>query len=139
MKNVSVGQAPNGLDGGLTRRSAHPRHDLFVGEDARGGERKAGVARCVAAERFADARDRLIRPRVIGVHMRVDDQADRFVGDAPNRREQFVSARLEAGVDHQHAFIAGLHDDVAAIADDHVDLALDVQRSKRPARSVLPI
>ena len=92
---------------------------------------ESGVAWRVSAERPAGRRDQLVGAGVIGVHVRVDDDADRLVGDRTDGREHIGATPSSAGIDHEDAFLAGLHDDVSAGADEHVHLALDVHGLER--------
>ena len=109
LKNVSVGHAANGtcvLPG--RRLRAQPVQHVLVRDDVRrGGGRGAEVADDVAAG--ADAAglgDRLVAADVIAVHVRVDDVADRRVGDRPDRGQQLRAERRELRVHDQDAFVA---------------------------------
>src|SRR5690606_35240648 len=65
---------------------------------------------------------------VIAVMMRVDDVADRLVGELPDRGEDLVGERSELRVDDQHAVVADLHGNVAAGPDEHVDIVAHLKR-----------
>ncbi len=60
--------------------------------------------------------DFLVTASMVGMIMRVDDVADRTVGDRFDGRQNLVGHRGESGVDKQHAVFSGLHGDVAARA-----------------------
>ncbi len=94
-------------------------------DDARTGDGQSEIAGRVAAEPFADFRDRLVAAGVIGIDAAVDEDADRLVGHSANGRQHGVARAARARVDQQHALVADLHGDVRARADQHVDVALD--------------
>ncbi len=59
--------------------------------------------------------------------MRVDDVADRFVGQAANGRDHRVAHVRDRRIDDQDALVADLQRDVAAGADEHEDVPLHGQ------------
>ena len=59
-----------------------------------------------------------------------------FGGDAPDGSKDVGAARFRTRVHHEDAFVARLHDDVRACADEHVHVALDVQRLDGAVRRV---
>ena len=73
------------------------------------------------------ARERLVPPDVVGVHVGVDQETDRLVRHAPHGADQPVREGREQRVDQQHAVVAGEDAHVAAPARarDHVHLPRD--------------
>src|SRR5262249_44423369 len=63
--------------------------------------------------------------------------ANRLVGDRADRGDDLVAHLLERRVDEQYALVADLQRDVSAGADQHVDVALDVQHVDRGVREIL--
>ena len=65
---------------------------------------------------------------VIAVHVRVEHEADRLVGNRADRREYFRRERRELGVDHHDAVVARGDADVAALAFQHVERSGELGR-----------
>ena len=94
------------------------------------------AAACADLRREVAADDRLaglghlgVAAGVIGVHVGVDDPADRLVArDLLDFGNQLVGQRLGHRVHDQHAVVANLHRGVDAAADQHPDVALHVER-----------
>jgi hypothetical protein len=63
---------------------------------------------------------------VVAVHMRVHDPADRLVRQLLDDIEELAAERRELRVDDEHTLGAGEHRRVAAFADHHVDVAVDL-------------
>ena len=68
--------------------------------------------------------DRDVAAGVIGMKVRVDDVPNRLVGQLLDRREQLLAHLRGAGIDDEHALVTDLDRDVAAGAEQHVDVAL---------------
>jgi hypothetical protein len=84
------------------------------------------------------AGDLLVAARVIGMHVRVDDVANRLVaGDLPDLGEELVGEWLDERIDNQHAFITDLDRCVDEPGIDHPDLTLHVQRADLDVVEVL--
>ena len=58
--------------------------------------------------------------------MRVDDPADRLIGQLLDDVEELSTERRELRIHDQHAFRPGEHRGVAAGTDHHVDVAADL-------------
>ena len=65
----------------------------------------------------------LVAARVVAVDVRVDEHADRLVGQRLDRGQQLLRQRRELIVDHQHAVIADQEPDVAALPFEVMDVA----------------
>ena len=61
---------------------------------------------------------------MVGVAVGINNVAKRSLRQRANRRQELPRHRRELRVDHQDAVAADLHGDVAAGADEHVDVAL---------------
>ena len=57
----------------------------------------------------------------------VDDELNRLVAEFANRLDHFIGKLTGSAVDHKRSFVARLHHDVAAIAQQHIDV-----RGNRP-------
>ena len=86
---------------------------------------------CIRAARFRDLR---VAADVIRVHTRVDDELDWFRRCAVDAElnsqlmdggEHFIGHLGRSGIDEEHAIRAGRNGDVAARADQHVDILAD--------------
>ena len=123
--NVLVGQARAPAPAAVCRRRAHPLEHVVVRDDLRALRGVLDVAGDVAAgDRAAGLADVLVAADVIGVDVRVDDVADRSARQRADRRQNLVRQRRVLRVDDEHAVLADLDGDVAAGADQHVDVAL---------------
>ena len=107
-------------------RRAHPVEDVFVGDH--GGASRRICADVAAGNRLANLGEVLVAPDVIGMGVGVDDVADRLVGELPDLRQNLVAHLREGRVDQQHPVVSHLNGDVAAGADEHVDVPLNRQR-----------
>ena len=126
LRDVGVGR-PRGrrerrlLPGGR----AHAVQDVFVRDDA-GADARAR-AHVAAGDGAAQLPDEVVATHVVRVHVRVDDVANRLVADGADGGHDLLGVGRETGVHQQHAVVAHLQRDVAAGADQHVDVALHVQ------------
>ena len=77
--------------------------------------------------------ERRVAADVIGMDVRVDDEADRPVRQLADLGEQLRRRRRKTGVDDEDAVVADLHGDVAAGAGQHVDVPLHRQHFDRGA------
>ena len=89
---------------------------LNIEGDVAAGNRAAGLA------------DVLVPAGVIGMHVRVDDVANRAGRQRANGRKNLVREWRVLRIDDEHAVLPDLHRDVAARADEHVDVALRRQQ-----------
>ena len=101
------------MPGGVAH--AHAVEHVVVGNDAR--HRPAAAEFC----------QRRVPARVVGMHVRVDDPADRHVGKRPDRRHDLRRHLRKLGIDQQHAVLTHLKRDIAARAHQHVNAALNRQ------------
>ena len=90
------------------------------------------------AARFGD---RFVTAGVVAIEFGVDDPADLFVRERLDRRDHFVAELPVPRVDDHHAVVANLHRDVRSRANDHVHVALHVNRPdiSRGAGLVRPV
>ena len=72
----------------------------------------------------AQFRQRLVASHVIRMHVRVNHEANRLIGNGLDRRQQLIAHLLVLIVDNQHSFVARQHAHLAARARHHHDLAL---------------
>src|SRR6185437_14995286 len=72
----------------------------------------------------ASLRNLLIPPDVIRIVGRIDDEANRFVGEGADRRQDLVAHCGESGINEQHTSVANLDSDVSSSTDQHVDVGL---------------
>ena len=66
-----------------------------------------------------------IAARVLAAKTRVDDELDRVGTERADGRQHLVGELALARIDDERALVAGLDDDVGAIADHHVDAIAD--------------
>src|SRR5262245_26956849 len=59
---------------------------------------------------------------------RVDNGADRFIGNLTDRRQHLLGHLLVTGIDEQHTLIARLHGNVASRACEEIDVTCNLQR-----------
>ncbi len=114
---------------------AHAVEECLI-RDNRGTLRRArpDVAHHIASRnRHALPGDRFVAANVIRMDVRINDVADGLLGDRADGCEDLVAVRSDARIDEQDPIIARLHRDVAARADDHVNLPLHVHDVKRTA------
>ena len=111
---------------GRSKEPVTPRGALCTKNDPAGSDpaRRRRASRC---RRCARARKLVLAMNWIGLGVRRADRGDHLVGEL-----------AFAGVDHERALIAGLHDDVGAVADEHVDVVADLaaRGSRRRAARV---
>ena len=69
--------------------------------------------------------DHIVAGDVIAIGVGVNEKPDRSIRETADGREQPLPLTGSAGVDDERAFLADLHGDVRAGADDHVHVALD--------------
>ena len=115
-KKVSVGQAPNGVGAASAGRRAHRLEHVFVGDDERAlRARFAELAGEISGDQLRARLGNLqVAAGVIGVRMRVHDEANRLVaGDLLDRREQPVGVLLAHRVDDEDPLRPDLEQRVA--------------------------
>ncbi len=123
--NVSVGQAPSGAGDFLP----DPIKNCLKRDHCRALSRARTdganhIAACYRAPAFRDA---FIAPRGKAIDAGIYDVAEWFVGNRPNRREDFVAHGGEPRIHQQYSFLTRLHSDVAARAYQHIDVSLHGQ------------
>jgi hypothetical protein len=74
------------------------------------------------------SRETLVASRVIGMDVGVDNVTDGLVGELANRSKQRLSRLRIQRVHKQYAVATNLHSDVAALAREHVYVALNRQK-----------
>ena len=106
----------------LTRRGAHPIEHCGGRKNRRAGWRE--VPRWVGAreQRLACSRNCLVPPDVIRICARIDHVSDGPCPELLDGGEHRASARCGTRVHDDHAVNAHLHGDVAARADEHVEI-----------------
>src|SRR5262249_31425616 len=112
----------------LPGRRAHAGQHVLVRDDP--GADAGARADVATGDRAAQLADRVVAAHVIRVRARVDDVANRLVGQATDRRHDLVGVRRGPGVHEQDAIVADLERDVAAGSNEHVDVALHFERVK---------
>src|SRR5438552_2636472 len=115
-----------------TGRRAHPFHHIFMREERRAFRCIGDVACDITAGNGGTGSSQLfVSSAVVRMKMRVDDVSNRPVGDRFRKllhRGKYLIRHLgSARIHQQDAVLAGLHGDVAARPDEHVDVSLDVQ------------
>jgi hypothetical protein len=122
LKNVSVGQFPNGTGFWPAGGSTLVRADV-----GRVGGCCAKITDNVASG--ADAAglgNRLVPADVIAVHVRAHDVTNGCIGHGPDRGQELRAHLRELRIDDQHALVAELDRRVSARADDHVEVRPDL-------------
>ena len=71
---------------------------------------------------------------MIAVCVRVDHVLDRLVGQGFHFGHNVVVIPIELAVDQNHPFVGQIHGDVAAFAQNHVEIILDLFELRRRRR-----
>ena len=94
----------------------------------------ASPARGSSTDEPSGGRERLIAADVIRMDVRVDDGANRLVGNRFDGRNDLVAGAGQTGIDQQGTLLADLHRDVAAGAEDRIHVILHAQDFECPRR-----
>lgn len=89
-------------------------------------ESPAGVV--MGKDQYTGLAEVFVTAGVISVEMCVDQEPDRLVADCRDRGRDTVGEWRELIVDHEHAVLTREHTDIAALANQHVDLSGDMLR-----------
>ena len=93
----------------------------------------SGVGELVGEERaeetgvLARGAQFYIAAGMVGMKAGVQDELNRLGAELADRCDDFVGQLAGAGIDNEGALIAYLHGDVAAVTDQHIDVALHGQ------------
>ncbi len=125
---------------------AAEKHRRLVGEgDARQADGRAGgvfeircpmrdqvVARVLVRDDLRNRQHQRVAAGMVVVLMRVDDVAQRLIGDRLHLREDVVVVPVEHVVHQNHALGGHQHRDVAAVAGHHIEVVFHLLGLERP-------
>ena len=130
---LDVGIAGPGFRCCRGRRASRRDHailNILMPDDRRALTRVGELPRKERAKKtriLAGCVELQIAAGVIRMEAGIDDELNRLVAEFADRRNHFIGQFARACVDDQRALVADLHGDVAVLAHQHVDTALDRQ------------